>query len=237
MTIDEISFDHYGKCPYLNDRYWSLLKIISNDINAGEYENLLNIGFRKNGNIYYLPKCSNCEECKSLRVLVNDYIPSKKSRKLLKKNSDIRIRINKPVFTEEKLTLYKKYLKIKHNDDLQFDVNFNYNFSFLASTKYSQEMCYYLKNRLIGVSFIEILKDSISSVYFFYDVDYMDRSLGIFSIIKELEYTKRINKKYLHLGYYVEGCSAMTYKARFKPNEILIKNSLWVNGEYLIKNS
>ncbi len=234
MTIDNINFRINGICPYLKDRYWSLLTMEASSISKTEYENLLNIGYRKNGNIYYLPKCHDCEECRSLRVLVDNFKYSRRNKKILKKNSDITIKIKKPSYSKEKIKIYKKYIKDKHNDDLLYDVEYNYMFSFLTSNDYTQEMDYYLNDKLIGVGILEILVNSISSVYFYYDTNFMDRSLGIFSILKEIEFTRRLGKKYLHLGYYVHDCQSMNYKSRFKPNEILYMNHIWVNGDKFI---
>jgi leucyl-tRNA---protein transferase len=234
MNIDEINFSINGICPYLKDRYWSLLTMEASSITAREYEKLLNIGYRKNGNIYYLPKCHDCEECRSLRVIVNKFRPSKRNRKLIKNNNDIIIKKQKPTLTNEKIDLYAKYIANKHNDKLTFDVEQNYRFSFLTANDYTQEMEYYLHGKLIGVGIIEVLVNTVSSVYFYYDTKYMDRSLGIYSILKEIEFTQQLGKKYLHLGYYIHECSAMNYKSRFKPNDILYMNNLWINGESFI---
>lgn len=235
MNVENVNFSLNGLCPYLKDRYWSLLRLEVDSISKAEYENLLNIGFRKNGNVFYLPKCRICEECRSLRVEVNNFKPSKQNRKILKKNFDLKLLIKKPTFSKEKFEMYKNYISIIHKDDLNYDVEHNYKFSFLKSTNFTEEMNYYLGNKLVAVGIIEVLNTCISSVYFYYDIKYSNRSLGLFSIMKEIEYTLMLKKKYLHLGYYVHNCSSMSYKARFMPNEILFGNLFWIDGEEFIK--
>jgi arginyl-tRNA--protein-N-Asp/Glu arginylyltransferase len=32
---------------------------------------------------------------------------------------------------------------------------------------------------------------------------------------------------HVYLGYYVEGCRSLEYKARFRPNEVLNSNGVW----------
>jgi arginyl-tRNA--protein-N-Asp/Glu arginylyltransferase len=32
---------------------------------------------------------------------------------------------------------------------------------------------------------------------------------------------------YVYLGYYVEGCASLEYKARFRPNEVLQSDGIW----------
>ena len=68
---------------------------------------------------------------------------------------------------------------------------------------------------------IDIVEDGISSIYFFYDPDYARLSLGVYSLIKQIEIAKYLNKRWIYLGYWVDGCKAFEYKTKFKPIEIL----------------
>ena len=69
-------------------------------------------------------------------------------------------------------------------------------------------MLYKVKDKLIGVGVVDLTRECLSSVYFFYDPDYSDHSLGTLSSIVEIFYVKHLNKffpnfKYYYLGYYV----------------------------------
>ena len=50
-------------------------------------------------------------------------------------------------------------------------------------------------------------------------------------ILDHFNLAKKIKKKYVYLGYWVEGCEKMDYKSKFNSSEILINNT-W--KDYLI---
>lgn len=78
----------------------------------------------------------------------------------------------------------------------------------------------FYKNELMGVGYLDICDDGMSSVYFAFDPEISEFSPGTFSILAEIDYVKRMNKPYYYLGYWVKHCSALDYKCRFKPFEI-----------------
>lgn len=87
-------------------------------------------------------------------------------------------------------------------------------------------MKYYLENRLIAVGVVDILPNSLSSVYFFYDPDYRKFSLGVYGALKEIEYIKKMKEKYTnfknyYLGYYIQDSQKMLYKGEYKISELL----------------
>jgi len=86
-----------------------------------------------------------------------------------------------------------------------------------AHNDFGYEILYYIDDILIGVDLIDVLKDGISSIYFYYDPDYMEYSLGKLSLYNQIMYAKNSNKKWIYLGYYVEGCPSLSYKSHYKP--------------------
>ena len=82
--------------------------------------------------------------------------------------------------------------------------------------------------RLIGVGLADRCPGGLSSVYMYFDPAFAGRSLGTFSVLWEIEYCRRENLPYDYLGYYVAGCQKMAYKARFRPNEMLVGENRWV---------
>lgn len=91
---------------------------------------------------------------------------------------------------------------------------------------------------LIAVGVVDILPTGFSSVYLFYHPSFSHDlvALGKFAILKEVEYTNQILKlPYYYLGYYIESCPKMRYKAEYKPSELLCpKHHQWVAVENAI---
>ena len=76
---------------------------------------------------------------------------------------------------------------------------------------------------LVAVSLIDRLDDGISAVYSFYDPKYKPAGLGTWSILWLVEECRRHGLPYVYLGYWVEGSPKMDYKARFVPQERLLR--------------
>mmetsp|Transcript_9486 Transcript_9486/g.23280 ORF Transcript_9486/g.23280 Transcript_9486/m.23280 type:complete len:803 (-) Transcript_9486:39-2447(-) len=91
---------------------------------------------------------------------------------------------------------------------------------------------------LIAVGVIDILPNGLSSVYLFYHPSFSFElvALGKYTILKEIEFARDILKvPYYYLGYYIESCQKMRYKADYKPTQILCpKFYSWVDAAIAI---
>ena len=47
------------------------------------------------------------------------------------------------------------------------------------------------------------------------------QSLGVYSLLYQIELARTLELKWIYLGYWVDGCKAFEYKKNFKPQEIL----------------
>ena len=84
-----------------------------------------------------------------------------------------------------------------------------------------------MEEHLIGIGWTDILPNSLSSVYFAFDPDHSFRRLGVFSLLKELELCRKLQKKWLQLGFWIEDNHKMSYKNQYKPCQILVKDGGW----------
>jgi arginyl-tRNA--protein-N-Asp/Glu arginylyltransferase len=86
---------------------------------------------------------------------------------------------------------------------------------------------------LIAVGVVDILPTGLSSVYLFYDPDFAHQivPLGRYAILKEIEWTREHGYPYYYLGYYIESCPKMRYKAEYRPSELLCPaTGRWVDA-------
>lgn len=212
-----------GPCPYLRDRESVVYAFFVKKVKSAVYERIISSGFRRNGFYFYQNLCPNCGRCIPLRVDVQEFRPSGSQRRVLKKNSDISVIRQPAAFDPDGFLLYKKYCARRHENS---ETKEDYTRFLIESPLHTEMMRYYAGSRLLGIGWIDLLPESLSSVYFAFDPDFSSRSLGVFSLLKELELCRELKKKWLHLGFWIEDNRKMSYKKQYKPCQILTKG-IW----------
>lgn len=133
----------------------------------------------------------------------------------------LEIKMETNEFTYDKYELFERYQKEIHHDD---DTSKRGFMSFLCDSplessvsemKGSLHQCYYLDNKLIAIAVLDILPSGISSVYFIYDPDCKAMVLGKISALFEMKFTQQIGLDWYYMGYYINDCVKMRYKAKF----------------------
>ena len=77
-------------CPYLPEQ--EERKVFTHLVGerAGDLNDLLTQGgFRRSQSIAYRPACENCRACISVRVLVDEFRPTRNMRRVAERNADI----------------------------------------------------------------------------------------------------------------------------------------------------
>ena len=223
MTVYETD---NGSCPYLENRRWVTHTFAVPSLPADIYEEMINSGWRRSGTFFYQNHCPGCDECRPIRVPVEQFTPSKSQRRVLRRNQDVEVEVHANAYSEEIFQLYKRYQEERHGKDETSGVSgFR---RFLCDSAVTTVQMHYRKNgTLLGVGWVDELSDGLSSVYFVFDPEESRRSLGTFSIMKEIERARALGMRWHHLGFYVRDSRKMSYKANFQPYELLINGS-WV---------
>lgn len=220
-----------GPCGYLPDRDWSLtyeLVVLS----AAEYQERLKAGWRRFGFSLFRPACPACSACLSLRIPVAVFKPDRSRRRCLAANDGaVRLEIGLPSVTEEKLDLYDRFhasqrLRVGWSDHGPKDAG-DYAEAFVDNPFVTQEWCYYLGEKLVGVGYVDRVPEGLSAIYFFHDPEERQRSLGTFNVLSAVRQAAAWELPHVYLGYYVEGCRSLEYKARFRPNEVIGAGGEW----------
>ena len=210
-------------CPYLvGDR-------------AGELNDLLTHGgFRRSQSIAYRPACETCRACVSVRVVADDFKPSRSQRRNLERNADIVGDMRTPAPTSEQYSVFRAYLDARHRDGGMADMTVLDYAMMIEDSHVDTRVVEYRKRgpdtaingrgtgQLLAVALTDVLSDGLSMVYSFFDPDEADRSLGTLMILDHIERAKAMGLAYVYLGYWVPGSRKMDYKGRYLPQERLM---------------
>lgn len=214
-------------CGYLPAEQWSLEYELVAAMTPADYMARMKAGWRRFGHMVFRPRCQACRQCQSLRVVVDRFEPNRSQRRVRKLNQgETRLSIRLPSVTPAKLQLYDRYHAYQ-TDAKDWPPHLpkepdDYRQSFVDNPFRTEEWCYYLGARLVGVGYVDALPEGLSAIYFYYDPDDRDRQLGTWNVLSLIEEARRRRLPHLYLGYYVGGCRSLEYKATFRPNEILV---------------
>jgi len=212
-------------CEYLPDQQWSLHYVFVRKASAAEYQARLSTGWRRFGRAFFHPVCADCKACLSLRVPVATFQSDRSQRRARKANADLTLAIGEPSVSAAKLRLYDRFHAFQ-SIDKGWPVHdpkdpMEYASSFVDNPFDTEEWCYYQGDRLIAVGYVDVLPDALSAIYFYYEPNERDRSIGTFNVLRIIDSAAERGIPHVYLGYYVDGCRSLEYKARFRPNEVL----------------
>jgi leucyl-tRNA---protein transferase len=147
-----------------------------------------------------------------LRVPLENLSESKTLKKLKKLNSDFRIIIQTASLTKEKEQLFEQYkasVPFEASSSLE---NLLYGKLFPLNIYHTLEVCLYDHEKLIGVGFFDMGKETAAGISSFYDPSYKKNSLGKYLIYLKIEYCRLLGLQYFYPGYFVPGYSMFDYK-------------------------
>ncbi|XP_037659898.1 arginyl-tRNA--protein transferase 1 isoform X4 [Choloepus didactylus] len=211
---------------------------------AGELE-----GFQAQGKAPSLfPPKAKSNQPKSLEDLIFESLPEDASHKL-----EVRVVRSSPPSSQFKATfqesyqIYKRYQMVIHKDPPDKPTVSQFT-RFLCSSPLEVETLpngpdcgygsfhqqYWLDGKIIAVGVIDILPYCVSSVYLYYDPDYSHLSLGVYSALREIAFTRQLHEKtsqlsYYYMGFYIHSCPKMKYKGQYRPSDLLCPETyVWV---------
>ena len=221
-------------CPYLPGR--EERKVFTHLVGerAPELNDLLTHGgFRRSQSIAYRPACETCRACVSVRVVVEDFRPTRSMRRVAERNGDLVAEMRVPVPTSEQYSVFRGYLDSRHRDGGMADMTV-LDYAMMVEDSHVETRIVEFRRRgpdsritgrgngpLLGVALTDVLSDGLSMVYSFFDPDAGERSLGTFIILDHIARARRLGLPYVYLGYWVKGSKKMDYKGRFLPQERL----------------
>lgn len=217
-------------CPYLEGRHaTNLLVDPSFTPSTSQYEVLVNKGFRRSGGHIYRPSCRNCSDCVATRIPTGFFKYSRSQKRNWRLNNDLEVSVNySGVFNEEHEVLYSQYIKQRHPKGGMDDSSLGEVVDFLFS-RWSNTILieFRAQSKLLAVAVTDCLPNGLSAVYTFYDPQSLNRSLGTYCLLWQINWAQALDLEYVYPGYWIKACHKMSYKTRFQPIEGLI-NGRWI---------
>jgi arginyl-tRNA--protein-N-Asp/Glu arginylyltransferase len=213
------------ECPYLPEENATLEVRLVTDVSPAEYSDLMARGYRRFGMQIFRPVCAGCEECRSMRVLVRQFTPTRSHLRILRQNRHIRAELHPAFATPEHIGVFNEYHRFMHLHrgwpPQRVTLDSYYQDFVAGGSDSAKQWLYFDGEKLVGVALMDEVPGAISLVYCFYDPAWRAQSPGTFSILNQLNYARLGGLEYAYFGYRVEGCQSLNYKSRFRPHEIL----------------
>ncbi|MEQ8321490.1 MAG: arginyltransferase [Rhodospirillales bacterium] len=209
-------------CPYIQGRIERrvVTELVGRDANA-LHDQLSMAGFRRSHGICYVPACPSCNACVAVRVVVDEYKPGKSLKRILNRNADLTAEIVEPVATHEQYALFSDYQRARHQGGDMSKMDFLDYQALIEDTPVNTYVVEFRRpsGTLAAACLVDRLSDGLSAVYSFFDVAEEERSLGTYMILWLINEAYDQELPYMYLGFWIDGCSNMSYKSRFKPLE------------------
>ena len=178
--------------------------------------------FRYNLGIYE----SDIRRVIPLRIRLADFSLSKSQRRVLRDNVDARIEINPINITDEAVDLFERH-KQRFRSGVPDSI-----YDFLSHDPArvpcdAFEVDVRVDDDLVAVSYFDVTDVSVSAIYAMFDPAMPRRSLGILTMLKEIEHTLDLGKEFYYQGYAYEGESFYDYKKRFRGSECFDWEGNW----------
>ncbi len=227
--VDKYFVDVTVNCPYNLPYHATFYQGLFGPLSDRMMELFLAAGYRRNGNSLYAMHCRDCHACVPIRLHPRVFKPNRNQKRVWKKNRDIDVTMGLIRPTVENMELCDRFLKERYPYEGNTAEAYYAGF-FLNKITSTYEIRYRLKGKLIGNGIIDIGKNWLNAVYFYFDQEESKRSPGIYNILTMINFCLNKDIEYLYLGYNIDEISSMNYKKNFNPH-FLYQGSRWVQGD------
>jgi arginyl-tRNA--protein-N-Asp/Glu arginylyltransferase len=168
-----------------------------------------------------------------VRIRLKDFSLSNQQRRTLRKNTDLRIEIKDLEITKKECDLFENYKPRLRKGGLEsiFEIVPE------ASSNKIKTFTVTEGDRLIAASFLVVGNTATYSMFAMFEPSIRWRSLGILTILKEVEYSTAAGKELYYLAQTYEEPSYYDYKKRFHGLEAFDWNGKWTKFPRLTKRT
>lgn len=209
-------------CPYLPGRMERrvVTELVGRDA-AALHDRLSLAGYRRSHNIAYAPACPGCHACVAVRICVAEFRPSRSQRRVWKRNRSVTAAEMHPNATGEQYAVFSDYQESRHDGGDMAKMEFLDYQALIEETPVDTSLVEFRDrdHTLVGACLMDRVDNGLSAVYSFFTPERGRFSLGTYMILWMVERAQELGLAHVYLGYWIDGCDKMSYKAQFRPIE------------------
>ncbi len=205
------------------------------NIAPDELDQFLARGWRPTGQSIYTSDYLRTDDdelhgCLQIRMPLHDLSLKKRHRKLLRQNSRrFRVEYEEAGFPDAEILRVNRLYMAGHPEKTREDLEYNVVNDDGRKVLNTQLVRVYDEDRLVAFSYFDLGQRVIYTKAGIYDPAYASHSLGIFTMLLEIELARSLNYAYYYPGYYSPTFSAFDYKLQLGPMEYReIATGLWL---------
>ncbi len=200
-------------------------------LSLGKLDQMLAQGWFRYGQCFQKPQviCVNDIVCDvlNIRLDIEKHQFSKSQRKLLRRNDKkFTIKIQKASINKQKEQLFQSN-KFRFNGFLTKNLKEFLTFEYQDSIFNTYEIAVYAKTELMALSYFDMGEKSIASILGLSNWKYPKLSLGIYTMLKEIEFAKQYGFKYYYPGFIMVQANDFDYKLNLGKFSYLAHTNRW----------
>jgi arginine-tRNA-protein transferase len=161
-----------------------------------------------------------------LRLRLDDFQPSESQRRILRRNQDLRVVRRVAAVDDERRDLFHRH-KERFTESIPNALDDFVGPDPSCIPVPALEFNVFAGPRLIAVSYLAQGHQAVASLYGFFDPEWGQRSLGLFTMLQEIQFARENGIELYYPGYALLKPSSMDYKKRFIGLESYEWNQGW----------
>ena len=210
---EEVDFPFLDRTPIISESFHNAA------LSPEEMDFYWSQGWRHFGPLFvrysYSSENHHLQVVQPLRVSLDRFTLSRSHRRVLRRNTDLEVRIKPTVIDAERAQLFDRHKgRFESNVPVSLD-DFLGSFPSRCPCE-NIELGAYLDGRLVAASYLDLGREGVSSVYAMFCPSQEWRSLGIATMLWEMNLARERGSRFYYPGYAFHEPSRLDYKKQFR---------------------
>ncbi|QEF99525.1 arginyl-tRNA-protein transferase [Stieleria maiorica] len=223
-----VVYDSLQECPYLDGKVARMpLEYPKRRVSPDDLDRLLRLGYRRAGTMLYRTQCPDCNECIATRVDVRQFRLTRSMKRILNRSDrELEVAWGRVQIDAERLRLFNGHRAARQLSQRGPADLADYHEFLVATCVETAELTFRLGGKLIGISIVDLGRDSLNAVYTHFDPVFGRYCIGTLAVLKQIQWAIETERTYVYLGLFVAENRHLNYKERFRPQQRLL-DGVW----------